>query len=201
MDWKVGDFHAGIPAHGKMENTSVGDKIGFLITLYDEADRLIYTSRGKGVVFRTRDFEGWRNKAKQSLLDKVSHDDFAYANAAKLGIGEGEFPLVSPMGDAEPVKAFALVTPENGMPPMARFLDGSGDHVNAAHLAECGRQFVALLMDSPEVRFPGGEITFTRYVEFSVPMEIELVSRTDSEIHLVITQAGKPCCSISLKSA
>ncbi|WFL78303.1 hypothetical protein P7228_04355 [Altererythrobacter arenosus] len=201
MDWKVGDFAAGIPARGEMENAGIDGEVGFAIRLYDTADRLIYSSRGKGVVFRTRDFEGWRKEAKTSLLGKVPHGDFSYADPASLGIGPHEFPLISPVrSDAQPY-VDALVTRDNGMPPAARYMSGSGDHVNATHLAECARQFVAALTGNPAVRFPRGEIRFTRYVELGAPFRIELLSREGSVITLSVEQGGKPCTAIKLVAA
>lgn len=201
MDWQVEDFGAGIPMRGTMENTSIGDKIGFLITLYDAANRLIYTSRGKGVVFRTRDFEGWRSKAKTELRTKVPHADFAYAAAVEVGAGPHEFALVSPLRQSSAVFAEALVTAENGLPPNARYMSGTGDHVNATHLAECARQFAALYLGNPAVRFGRGEITFSHYVELGVPFRIELLSNSNGEIALAVTQAGTPCTSIGLSPA
>ena len=201
MDWQVGDFDAGIPARGLMENTGIDGEIGFAITLHDDADRLIYSSRGKGVVFRTRDFEGWREKAKSSLLAQVPHGDFTYAEPELLGIGPYEFPFVSPLQDGECICADALVTKQNGMPPSSRYMSGSGDHVNATHLAEAGRQFAAMVLEDPDASFATGEIAFTRYVELGAPFQIVLQSREGDTLKLAVEQGGKPCTSITLTRA
>ncbi len=201
MDWEVGDFDAGIPARGTMENTGIGEEIGFAIRLYDDADRVIYSSRGKGVVFRTRNFESWREKAKSGVLAKRSQGDFAYADAAQIGVGPHEFPLISSLHEGPPICAEALVTPQNGMPPSARYMSGSGDHVNATHLAECARQFAALCQSDPDVRFASGEITFSRYVELGASFSLELESRDGKELSLSVEQGGKPCTRLLLRCA
>lgn len=201
MDWEVADFDAGIPAHGVMENTGIDGVIGFAIRLYDAADRLIYSSRGKGVVFRTRDFEGWRDKSKKNILAKDPHGDFTYAPRDAVGAIKHEFALISPLKADERPYAEALVTPENSMPPASRYMSGSGDHVNATHLAECGRQFATLLTGNPELRLPSGEIGFTRYVEFGAPFRIELQSRDGDGITLSVKQGGKPCTNLLLNCA
>jgi len=198
MDWQVGDFDAGNPVRGLMESSQIEGELGFAIALHDAADRLVYASRGKGVVFRTRDFEGWRDKAKKSLLTKVEASDFTYAEHDAVGALPGEFALISSLQGTAPIHAAALVTPENGLPPASRYMGGTGDHVNATHLAECARQFVALLTSDPCVRLARGAISFSRYVELGAPFRIDLLSHDGNEIALAVEQDGKPCTSFTL---
>ena len=87
------------------------------------------------------------------------------------------------------------------MPPGSRYLDGSGDHVNAVHLAEVGRQFCALLTRDPDIRLSGGEISFTRYVEMNVPFSIALTKRSGNEVDMCVEQAGKVCTRMSYRIA
>ena len=196
MDWQCGDPGAGHGVRGEMRNTAVKDELGFAIELFDEKDRCTLRMRGKGVVFRNRDFEGWRNKAKREVRERAEASQFTYAEAARLGLPDGEHPLIAPLVKGPPVHAFGLITEANGMPPASRHLSGSGDHVNATHLAEVGRQFIALLVGDPQVRFAGGELTFSRYVELGIPFRVTLAGREEEKVELEVQQAGRSCTSM-----
>ena len=74
MDWDWIDPDAGHAAHGVMESTEIDGKLGFLIKLYDQEDRHSCDIRGRGVVFRTRNFENWRDKAKSSIAASQETD-------------------------------------------------------------------------------------------------------------------------------
>ena len=198
MDWGEVDFESGMPARGLLETTQVDDDLGFLIRLFDGDERQIYASRGKGVIFRNRDFEGWRKKAKTKVAARSAPADFAYADPGALGIGPEEYPLISPLAKGSKISAQALVTPENGLPPSSKYMSGSGDHVNATHLAEVGRQFVALLTENPQVRFPSGEISFTRYVELNAPFSVTCEAHDEDRVVLAVEQDGKPCTTLEL---
>ena len=85
------------------------------------------------------------------------------------------------------------------MPPASRYISGSGDHVNAVHIAEAARQFAALETGRPNVRLTGGEVSFDHYVEFGSPFELRLADRKGHQMSLKLTQAGHDCTSISLR--
>ena len=198
MDWKMGDPEAGLATHGRMENQEISDKLGFEMWLYDAQDRLVHRASGKGVVFRNRDFEGWRSQAKDKLNARLQPPAFNFASREAVGAFAGEHALLAPLREGQTQTA-ALVTDANGMPPGSRFLDGSGDHVNAVHLAEVGRQFCALLTGEPTLTLSGGEISFTRYVEMNVPFSISLIDRNEETIEMVVEQASERCTRMTYR--
>ncbi|MBT8388815.1 MAG: hypothetical protein KJP13_04105 [Altererythrobacter sp.] len=200
MSWEIGKAGAGIPVRGIMGNRADGEKIGFGIDLFDAEERLVYRTAGRGVVFQNRNFEGWRSKAKKELDAEKQPPPFTFAPREAVGALDSEHALIAPL-DEGATETPALITNANGMPPGSRFLDGSGDHVNAVHLAEVGRQFCALLTGKHDLTLTGGEISFTRYVEMNVPFSIALTNRDEETIEMVIEQAGKPCTSIIYRPA
>ena len=64
MEWQCGAPGCGHAHHGLVDYYEDGGKQRFRITLFDAAGRLVYRMSGAGVVFRTRNFEGWRAEAK-----------------------------------------------------------------------------------------------------------------------------------------
>ena len=195
--WTCGEPEVGRMARGRYERTRIEGKESFSVHLYDAADRLICRLAGRGVVFRTRDFEKWRSGAKERE-NKVSSASFEYADPALLVIGEGEFPFLGPL-DGE--SASGLLDAANAMPPAHPWLDGSGDHVNSAHLAEVARQFVSLLRGGEPFRVTEAEMRFDRYVELGVPFEIERTGGEDGAIEMKLSQSGRDCTAITYSVA
>jgi len=199
MDWGCLDPEAGHAARGVMENVEIDGKVGFAIKLFDAQDRPYCNIRGRGVVFRTRNFEGWREDTKSEISANRSAAPFVYAPRDEVGVEECELPLISPLEGV--ASARGLITKENGMPPASRYLSGSGDHVNAVHIAGAARQFAALKTGDPKVRFSGGEVSFDHYVELGTPFELALAGESEGAIDLKLTQAGHDCTSIALRIA
>lgn len=193
--WTCGDPEAGRMAQGCYRRSRIDGKESFSIDLFDAHDRLICRLDGRGVVFRTRDFEKWRSKAKEPK-PKSASADFAYAGRDALGLAEGEHPFLGPLHEG---KAEGLLDAQNAMPPAHPWLDGSGDHVNSAHLAEVARQFVSLLRAGKPFRMTEAEMRFDRYVELGVPFEIERVAETGSAIEMVLHQSGRECTVITYR--
>ena len=190
--WTCGEPGVGRMARGRYERKRIEGKESFSIHLFDQDERMICRLDGRGVVFRTRDFEKWRSDAKERE-DKLSSAGFAYAEPSLLGLGRGEFPFLGPLDGAT---ATGLLDPANAMPPAHPWLDGSGDHVNSAHLAEVARQFVSLLRDGDPFRVTEAEMRFDRYVELGVPFEIERTGAEDDTIEMQLRQSGRDCTSI-----
>ena len=69
-------------------------------------------------------------------------------------------------------------------------MSGSGDHVNATHLAEAVRQYAALALGKGAGLPSGGAMRFRRYVELGVPFEIVACEEELVEIR----QGGAVCC-------
>lgn len=194
--WECGDPEVGRIDHGTYRRNVIEGKESFSIFLYDSADRLICRLDGRGVVFRTRDFEKWRQPDK-AAAPKAPSDSFTYAPDKLLGIAPGERPFLSPLGGDG---AIALIDKANGMPPGHPWLDGSGDHVNSAHLAEAARQFASLLRHGDAFRVTSAEMTFRHYVELGSPFEIRRISVEDSQtLAMEVSQAGHHCTSIEYR--
>lgn len=191
--WECGGPEVGRIAHGTYERSTIEGKESFSIYLYDAEDALVCRLDGRGVVFRTRDFEKWRQPDKEAAPKALS-DTFAFADDRLLGIAPGERPFLAPLkGDT----ATALIDRANGMPPGHPWLDGSGDHVNSAHLAEAARQFACLFNGGQPCRVVWAEMAFRHYVELGSPFEIAKIDGPQpGDIAMQVTQAGHACTSI-----
>ncbi len=183
MEWQCGGPGCGHAHHGLADYYEEGGKQRFRITLFDAAGRLVYRMSGAGVVFRTRDFEGWRAEAKAAAGSERAPFVFAADEAVHAPVAGGSFLSADNPG-------LALVTPENGLPPGHSYMSGSGDHVNATHLAEAARQYAALALGKGSDLPSGGSMRFRRYVELGVPFELEM---GESAV-VTIRQNGHNCC-------
>lgn len=200
-EWHCGDVSAGHPVRGTMAPHGEEEKLGFAIELFDAQDRPAFAMKGRGVVFRTRNFEGWRGETKSKLAYEDAAAGFTYASREAVGAGPREFAFLAPIDSAATPSARGLIVAANGLPPAHPFISASGDHVNAAHIAEAARQFVALLKDDPGIRITAGEITFKHYVEIGVPFVIELETDTDNSAAMVLSQNDRECSKIRLDYA
>ncbi len=196
--WQCGAANVGNPVRGVSENVEEEGEPRGQLTFYDADDAMVSTMRSVGVEFRTRDFEAWRNKAKQSSGDMVAPDQFDFASPADVG-SEGIGPsFVSPLADGGKVHVHGLMTLENAFPPAHPFMSGSGDHVNSTHLAEAAHQFLHLLEEKRSLRVSGGEMRFTHYVELGRPFRIDLVRRSESSATMQVTQGEHDCTRITM---
>ena len=194
-DWELGERDAGHAVRGVYERTQVGDDLAFTTRLYDAADRLIVTMRGKGVVFRTRNFEKWREGSKKDAVSRMLLADFDFAPRELLGLGERELPLVSQL---EGERARALVSKENGLMPGHPYFSGSGDHVNAPHLAEIARQIASQVAGGAPILVTHGEMDMHRFVELGCPIDIEVTGREDCSVALAVSQLDRSCARLSM---
>ena len=119
--------------------------LAYDIAFYDQEDRLVYEMHGTGVVFQNRDFEGWRAKAKQAIATLPLPPAFEYTPARSVGLVRQWESFLSPLSSHGTPTAQGLITSENGFVPVHRHITGSGDHVNATHLADIGLQFARLV--------------------------------------------------------
>ncbi len=194
--WQCGDRGVGAYDHGVYKRTHIDGKEGFSIDFFDAQDRFICLLEGRGVVFRTRDFESWRKDSKDRS-DKAPSESFDYADDNMLGVLAGEKPFLGPL---ESKSAGGLVDFANGMPPGHPWLNGSGDHVNSAHLAEIGRQFVSLLHEGKPFEVSAAEMRFDSYVELGTPFEIEQLDSDEADtIEMQLRQSGKNCTWLSYR--
>lgn len=194
-NWEFGTSNIGRPFRGVA--APVDEKnIGFDISLYDEAHKLVYRLSGKGVIFQNRDFDAWRQAAKDKIATLPKPQIFEYTAHEKTG---APTPVQSFLSDLTGEKAQALVTHQNGFMPHHPYLSGSGDHVNATHLHVLGEQFAVMMENGRKITAHSGSMRFNRYVELGHPIDIELNNKQDDYIDLSFYQAGKLCAAMAFK--
>lgn len=194
--WQCGERGVGKYASGIYRRTLIEGNESFTIDFFDAQDRLICVLDGRGVVFRTRDFEKWRSDAKDKV-EKAPSESFGYAEPALHGVPEADRPFLAPL---EGSAAHGLVDHANGMPPGHPWLSGSGDHVNSAHQAEIARQFACLVHGGKPTRVESAEMRFTHYVELGTPFDIELLpDSADDRLEMQMRQSGRDCTRITYR--
>ena len=182
------------------------EKLSYQLIFFDANNRVVFEISGKGVVFRNRNFEAWRDDAKRGLSATHKVPALDYAPAAETGVYDRR--CTSFLSRLTPVTgstnqdrtAQGLITAQNGFPPTCPYLSGSGDHVNATHIVEIGRQYLALLHEQPNLICTGGEIEFRRFVELGHGFQVRPISETPTDNHssLGIYQADELCTRLSL---
>lgn len=199
-DWELGELDAGTAAHGTFERTGTGDDLAFTTKLFDSADRLIVRISGKGVVFRNRNFEKWREGSKGDARERcAAPSDFQYASRALLGLSDKEPPLMSELSETGGVLSYeALITRENGLVPGHPYFSGSGDHVNAAHLSEIGRQTVSQLNGGAHIHILRGEMDMHRYVELGTAFSVTITEQGDNHAKMAVAQLERSCALITM---
>jgi len=197
-DWQCGDRGVGHAVRGQYSRTQVDNEDCFDIRLFDARDAEIVAMRGRGVVFRNRNFEEWRAKSKQAAEQATEAAPFAYADPSALGLSAAERPLIAPLADKAATTVDALITPENGLQPHNPVLGGSGDHVNSTHIAEAGRQALSLLEGRSDLEIRGGEMALKRYVELGTPFRLNVTAHESGTIRFTLSQLDRECSEITL---
>jgi len=200
-DWQCGDPDAGTAARGVYSREKSGEIETFRTTLFDGQDREIAMMRGRGVIFRNRNFEEWRGEAKRKARaenPQIAPDAFAFASPEALGIGPSEHSLVAPISSESPATIAALVNRENGLPPANPMLGGSGDHVNSVHMIEVARQALCLVQGDPNFDVIGGEMELNRYVELGTPFSLTHDQPAPATARFTLEQLGRDCAAITL---
>ena len=197
--WTSG-VDTGHAVRGLSEHQTVDGKVQQRLTFFDAGDALVYDISLAGVIFQNRDFEGWRSKAKQDAAPAEDLGAFEFAPRQLVGSETTGPAFLAPLGAEDPKTARGLISKENAMPPHHKYLGGSGDHVNAAHLAEAAHQFLYLTGDGTPLTITGGEMRFTSYVELGRPFGIELTGKNGNETSMQVTQGGKACTAITLSA-
>ena len=193
--WELGSPNVGRPVRGVAAPVDE-ENIGYDISLFDADDVLVYRLMGKGVIFQNRDFNAWRQAAKDKIAALPRPDGFDYVSFEKTGAATQSQSYISEISDR---KAQVLVTTENGFLPNHPHISGSGDHVNATHLNVLGEQFTCLLENGRKISSPTGTMTFNRYVELNYPIEILLNEKRDGYIDLSFYQAHKLCAGMTFE--
>lgn len=203
VEWTCGPPDVGLPAHGVYRTLPTADpnRAHYGLTFYDDADRLVADLSGQGVTFRTRNFEGWREDAKEKLKPPAA-PAFDYAPKDGVGVEAQSQSFLAPLSRGDSVSTTGLITKQNGLRPNHPYIGGSGDHVNSTHMGEIGRQFGQLLLGKPLIN-TSGEMVFTHYVELGRPFEVELVRHdpTEARFTLLVRQGERQCTQIEMTYA
>ena len=197
IDWELGDGANGHVTSGVYRRHEVDGNSSYEISLFNRAGAPVVTIRGRGVIFRNRNFEKWREGSKQEAQKAAQTFEFTYADRAALGLADNERVLVAPF---DPKSNFvdALVTPQNGFPPGNPVIGGSGDHVNSTHFHEIARQALFLIMGRTDID-TSGEMSLNRYVELGAPLRLNIVEQADDQIKFELVQLDRSCAKITLR--
>lgn len=197
-EWTCGPASAGLPVRGDYETLQHGDEMRYQLQFYDEEDVRTLRISGKGVVFRTRNFEGWRRDTKDQY-EKPDTSGFVYASAESLGVQTDRERFLAPLARKDGISTDGLITKENGLRPAHPYIGGSGDHVNSTHMGEVGRQFAEMHLGRRLIN-RSGEMSFMHYVELGRPFEVSLVSQKQAEnaVSLLVRQRGRDCARIEM---
>lgn len=198
MDYDLGDWNADHAVRGEYRRIESDRGPAFGLTFFDGQDRVIVSMRGRGVVFRNRNFEEWREGAKKEAKTAQAPAEFTFADGDILSLGDGEFAFVAPLQSGA-TRIEALVTPENGMPPSNRVISGSGDHVNTTHFGEATRQALCLITGDPNVLVTGGEMRLKRYVELGTPFGLDFEVNEPGAVTFTLEQMDQECARIDLR--
>ncbi len=196
IDWELGDASGGHVAAGVYARDGEAENLGYSLDLFNENGALVVAIRGKGVVFRTRNFEKWRAGSKGEARKAGASGDLLFASPEALGLTQHERVLVAPF-EAGAGYVEALVTPENGLAPSNPLIGGSGDHVNSTHLHELARQALFLIKGRTDID-TSGEMTMKRYVELGTPLRLNIREQAEDGIAFEVEQLGKACAEIRL---
>ena len=196
LDWVLGDTGHGHAATGVYRRVEIEANLGYQIELFNKAGALIVTVRGRGVVFRNRNFEEWREGSKNEARKAKAPAEFAFASREELGLADNECPLVGPLAPERAV-VDALVTAQNGLAPGNPLIGGSGDHVNSTHIGEVARQAVRLLTGRKDIILKAGSMTLNRYVELGTPFGLLVNEISDTSAKFTLEQLGRECSVIT----
>ncbi len=189
------------PDRGRADPVGSDGSPDFDFTIFDEAGAPLYRLAGKGVVFRNRDFEGWRAKNKNRIMALPEPLDFEFADPDAAEVASAAQCFVSPRVSTSPPAVDALLTAKSGFPPAHPFHDGSGDHVNSSHQADAADQAARVMF--PELRGAicrRGTIRFKGYVELERPFRLiaGALELRDQALTLAISQGGRDCSEVAM---
>ncbi len=201
VEWDCGPPTVGLPARGIYTTEPDGERARYHLRFFDADDQRVARMSGQGVTFRTRNFEGWRDEAKEKIV-KPEPPPFEYAPKQAVSVSTPVESFLAPLRRAETVATSGLITKANGLRPAHPYIGGSGDHVNSTHMGEVGRQFGDLLLGQRLIN-TGGEMVFKHYVELGTPFDVALNSHDPAErrFSLIVRQAERDCTEITMQYA
>mgnify|MGYP001800253119 CR=1 FL=1 len=196
LEWTCDKTEAGPPRQGRYASFEEKNRARYTLELRDEAGALVAEYAGKGVTFRTRNFENWRGEAKEKLRPPAP-PHLSYAQADHVGVATQSESFLAPLSKgAGAVTTQGLITKENGLRPAHPYIGGSGDHVNSTHMGEVARQFGHLLFDEP-IPHLGGMMKLKHFVELGAIFDVTLITKTEQMFEISIHQAGRLCAEVA----
>ena len=195
--WRVFGGGATHPTHGSADARQ-GEGLDFGASFFGPTGDLVYRMTGTGVIFKTRDFDAWRAKAKAEAAKLPAPTGFVFASPEDAGVATAAECFVSPLREEGGAQfCEALITKEGGFPPVHPYHDGSGDHVNSSHLLDVAQQAAHLVRQT--AGFPvAGEVQFTRYVELDRAIRVRISGeKVSPTLKLAVFQGEHQCAGIS----
>lgn len=196
-NWELGESVGGHAAYGNYRRIELDGHAAYEIVLSNDAGEPVVMFQGRGVVFRNRNFEKWREGSKEAARKAAPLEDFIYADKAALGLTQNERVLVAPL-DPGIGYVESLVTDKNGFPPGNPMIGGSGDHVNSTHFHEIARQALFLIKDRTDID-TSGEMSLNRYIELGTPLRLNIHEQAERGITFELEQLGKACAKVILR--
>ncbi len=215
MDWSYRGAQTAqsAPTHAICESRVEAQQAGYSVCTRDATDRVVHEISGKGVIFRTRDFENWRQQRKQADAEDLPRPDFEFATAAVTGCRSGDEVLISDLVDDPEqgtLRCLAWLDADHGFHPGHPYHTGSRDHVNAAQLLDCAYQASHLVLAqqsdwqtlTPPLYCTGGKARFKNYVELQRDFELLVtgvtVNGSRRTLRFDLQQGGTICARLSL---
>lgn len=201
VDWTCGGAEVGKAVRGTYATNRDGN-MRYQLAFYDAEDRLVVKLSGEGVVFKTRDFEGWRGETKERIVKPEHADGFEFVSPTAVGVKTEAECFLGPFQTGEVPFIDALITKANGFMPGHPYIGGSGDHVNSTHMGEIGRQVASLLLGKGAT-ISAGEMIFLHYVELGRPFRIELTQHDADarNFSFLVRQADRDCTRVHMSYA
>lgn len=204
----------GSPAVGGIIGTEQSEQRFRYDSEFQDADgQPQQTIRAEGVIFRQRDFGGWRRRMKQTMqaVDQMRPQDFGFAEPASAGVDSGRECFVSPLHESrQGLACYALLDADSGFAPGHPWHTGTGDHVNAAQQLDICWQASHLIGRAQGWWRPGqmyvcsgGQAAFRQYLELGAPIAVRLKSwrplNNGWRLRFELAQAGKVATEIRLE--
>lgn len=197
--WRV--LRDELPSHGVADAPLDRTTPDYACTFFNADGAPVARVGGTGVVFRNRDFESWRMKAKQEVAALPEPTDFAFAAAGAVGVETQGEVFVGPLA-SDGDRVAALITEKSGFPPAHPYHDGSGDHVNSGHMCDTVQQAAMLIRARDgKAGYPtAGDVSFRRYVELGRAFDIVLeAAEVDGALTFGVAQGQHSCATVKFR--
>ena len=86
IEWELRSASGGHATHGVYRQSEEEGKLGYTIELFNAEGASVVVFHGRGVVFRNRNFEAWREGSKIEARNAAPRQDFAFAKREELGL-------------------------------------------------------------------------------------------------------------------